>query len=94
MVPVGDKMWSAAGFIVWVWDNCHTSDPHVSKEVQCVGGSYVIYMYIYMYMYTYIYTGSVGQRGTVAVHGYQYVYPPPPHVCILLLLTCVAHLLI
>jgi hypothetical protein len=37
MVPVGDKMWSAAGFIVWVWDNCHTSDPHVSKELQCVG---------------------------------------------------------
>ena len=37
MVRVGDMMWTAAGYIVWVWDKCHTSDPHVVKELNCVG---------------------------------------------------------
>jgi len=36
MVPVEDKMWSAAGFIVWVWDNCHTSGMLVSVGLFCL----------------------------------------------------------
>ena len=25
MVRVGNSMWTAAGYILWVWENCHTS---------------------------------------------------------------------
>ena len=30
-------MWSAAGHVVWVWDNCHSSDPQVIREQHCLG---------------------------------------------------------
>ena len=37
IVKVADTMWTAAGSLVYVWENCASPDPHVAKELNCVG---------------------------------------------------------
>eukprot|EP00288_Rhodomonas_lens_P004563 CAMPEP_0177717314 /NCGR_PEP_ID=MMETSP0484_2-20121128/14968_1 /TAXON_ID=354590 /ORGANISM="Rhodomonas lens, Strain RHODO" /LENGTH=368 /DNA_ID=CAMNT_0019229385 /DNA_START=69 /DNA_END=1171 /DNA_ORIENTATION=- len=37
MARVGSQMWTAAGHLVWVWESCESSDPQVTKELNCFG---------------------------------------------------------